>query len=638
MQTRLLLPLACLAAAALAAALPAQELRGTWIARDGLTSRAKIVSSLDAARAANLNVVCVNVWSRGYTLHPSAVLGRVAGVAQDPTFAGRDPLDEMIVEAHRRGLEVEAWLEYGFCAGWNGWYPGTAGRGPVLNARPDWTAVDVNGNTSVTDANGTFYWLAHEHPEVRAFLIDLAVELIDRYDLDGVQLDRIRYPSTAFGYDAATVAAYRATHNGSSPPTNPDQSGWKRWRADRLTAFTADAYAALHARRPTVRVTNAPVVMTTSYDLYLQDWPAWVAAGSLDLVYPQVYRTTLADYTRDLDSNLARVPAAMRDRVVPGVRAITGTPTSEVLAMVAANRQRNLRGQVFWYLEGLYDDLPALVQGPFASPAAVPGRPPLWRPSPIVIEEGLPGSTVTGPWTVRSDPSASGGSRLETTAGTGAAVDYAFLPSGPGLHALQVHRSVLVGGHPAAPVHVQHAGGWSTLRTAPVTSTSAGFVSLGTFWLDRAIAPSVVRIDGAGLPANALVAADAVQWLTSRQAGGPLAAFGQGSGPTVPGLGVGGTCTPGGRLDARIQGVAPGGPAVLALGIGRAVLPIPGGPTLWTVPIATFTMAASPYGEAAMLLDLPHEPGAIGIELVLQAVTVQSGALAASAAVAATVR
>ena len=67
---------------------------------------------------------------------------------------------------------------------------------------------------------------------MRKFLIDMAVEIVDRYDVDAVQFDRCRYPSTSFGYDATTAAAYQAA-TGNAPPTNVNATAWKRWRADR---------------------------------------------------------------------------------------------------------------------------------------------------------------------------------------------------------------------------------------------------------------------------------------------------------------------------------------------------------------------------------------------------------------------
>ena len=44
------------------------------------------------------------------------------------------------------------------------------------------------------------------------------------YDVDGIQFDRVRYPSTSFGYDPVTSAAYQAW-SGQPPPTAPSMGG-----------------------------------------------------------------------------------------------------------------------------------------------------------------------------------------------------------------------------------------------------------------------------------------------------------------------------------------------------------------------------------------------------------------------------
>ena len=119
----------------------------------------------------------------------------------------------------------------------------------------------------------------------------------------------------------------------------------------------------------------------------LQDWPAWLSSGALDLVYPQVYRTTASSYITTLDQQLTALPVALRSKVAPGIRAVAGTPTSEVLGMVAADRARSLPGHVFWYMEELYDDLPGLTANYFTAAAAVPQRPANWRPPSVEREE-----------------------------------------------------------------------------------------------------------------------------------------------------------------------------------------------------------------------------------------------------------
>ncbi len=616
-------PMRVLAAALLLTTLASAqspEVRATWIARDGLVSRAKIVSTLDALAAANFNVVCVNVWSRGYTIHPSDVMQRVCGARQDPSFLGRDPLQETITEAHRRGIEVEAWFEYGFIGGWSGWYP-VAGDGPVIAANPSWAAADQAGSCRVSDGGtGWFSWMSHEHPLVQQFLVDLSTEVVDRYDVDGVQWDRFRYPSTAFGYDAATVAAY-----GSAPPTNVESSTWKRWRADRLNAFVARVYSRTKERRPSVRITNAPVVMNTSYDLYLQDWPWWVRNGAIDLCYFQCYRTTASAYTTTLDANLALFTTAQRSKLAPGIRAITGTPTTDVLAMVAANRARGLPGQAFWYAEGLYDDLPALTGQYFQTAASVPGRAAGWRPLPVAREESDPTTVATQGWATVAAPNASAGAHLSATAmTTSESAEFVLPVPSAGLYRVLAHQANAAGRATQVPHEVVHAQGTHVVATNQASSLGAGWLELGTYWLDPAVGPCRVRVHS--VP-NQQVAADAAGLVPSRMLGGAFAGYGSGTpgASGVPALSLRGTSGLGGMVEAQVRGLPATGLSLFAVGNQRSQSPLLGG-TLLTQPMSTVLATADASGTASLRLAIPFLPALRNAPIQVQCLAVDAAA------------
>ena len=608
-----------LAAALLLASLCAQstELRGVWVARDGLTSRSKIVQTLDQLAAANVNLVCVNVWSRGYTIHPSDVLFAACGVQQDPDYVGRDPLQEFIVEAHLRGIEVEAWFEYGFMFGWSGWYAGPTGIGPVLTANPTWIGRDVNGNSQVSDGGtGFFTWASHECPAVRQFLIDLCVEVADRYDVDGVQFDRCRYPSTSWGYDTWTTSAYQQATGQSAPTSNVNNAQWKRWRADRLIAWHADFYNAVKARRPGLRITDAPTVMPGAYDNFLQDWPQWVATGSLDLVYPQVYRTTASSYVTTLDQQLAYLTTAQRQKVAPGVRAITGTPTNEVLAMVAADRARNLPGHVFWYAEGLYDDLPSLTTQYFAQPAAVPGRPANWRPIPTRRDDGDPTTTSTPGFALSGLP---GSVNLlcriaSATAAASDKVTYSVPVPEAGLYSLLVSTPGAPGYCPQAQHLVTTPSGPATVRTNQA-ALRAGWTEVGPMWLDAGVVPVEVR----ALPGTQVIA-DGVTLMRSRLRGGQASAVGSGTSGALGGVKLAklGRAGLGGTIRLQASRTAPLTPTLVGVGVTPTSLPLYGG-TLYVLPDLVQFFVSDTQGFAELPIAVPFAPPLVGTQLWAQA-------------------
>lgn len=621
-------PARLLAPALLTAGLAAQgtELRGVWVARDGLVSRAKIRDTLDQLAAANCNCVCVDVWTRGYTIHPSDVLYAACGVRQDPdpAYAGRDPLREFVLEAHLRGIEVEAWFEYGFMFGWSGWYAGPQGRGPVLTANPSWVGMDQTGNTQVGDgAGGFFTWASHEHAGVRQFLIDLATEVVDHYDVDGIQFDRVRYPSTSFGYDPATVAAYQASY-GQAPPTNVANALWKRWRADRLTAFHSELAAAVHAHRATVRVTDAPTVWPGAYDTYLQDWPGWLVAGAVDLVYPQVYRTTASSYITTLDQQLAAVRTVDRAKVAPGIRAISGTPTTEVLGMVAADRARSLPGHVFWYAEGLYDDLPALTAGYFTAPAAIPQRPTGFRPLPTVREENDPTTVVTAGFLPSTMAAASGGTaRLSLPTATAAdRVTFALPVAETGLWSVLVHVPAGPGLATAAPHTATHQGGVELALVDQSATGDAGWRDLGTCWFQQGTA----ALDVQAVPGQ-FVVADAASLLRSRFVSGALGVVGTGTPGSAGGMRIslsGRGCL-GGALRWQANRLPANAPALWLVGFQPAATPLFGG-NLWLQPVSTTFSLADGAGTTATTVAVPFAAGLHGLSLYAQAAALDGGA------------
>lgn len=209
-------------------------------------------------------------------------------VKQLEKFAGRDPLQEMIDAGHAAGLKVHAWFEYGFASSYS------ANGGPIVNARPDWAALDQAGKLVVK--NG-FDWLNAFNPEVQDFMINLVKEVVTKYDIDGVQGDdRLpALPSTA-GYDPFTVAQYKLENNNQSPPTDFKDQAWVKWRANRLNKFMKRFYTEIKAAKPSVIVSSSPSPYPWSLAEYLQDWPTWVDSSWVDAVIPQCYRYDITAY------------------------------------------------------------------------------------------------------------------------------------------------------------------------------------------------------------------------------------------------------------------------------------------------------------------------------------------------------
>ncbi|MEM7630252.1 MAG: family 10 glycosylhydrolase, partial [Planctomycetota bacterium] len=255
------------------------EVRGTWLtttANTHIASPTHTAETMRRLREIGLNTVYIECWKNGYTQYPSEVMQRVIGVERRPALVKQDPSDpdtpveardllqETVIEAHRNEMLAIGWFEYGFMAA----HKDTQNH--LREMYPHWLSRDAEGNEIAP--NG-FVWMNPLHPETRRLLMDIVLEAVDRYDLDGVQLDdRIVWPYYTMGYDDFTVAWYRNEHAGAEPPADPRDPEWMRWRADKINAYSRQFVRELREARPGLIVSLSPAPYPWCFENYLLEW------------------------------------------------------------------------------------------------------------------------------------------------------------------------------------------------------------------------------------------------------------------------------------------------------------------------------------------------------------------------------
>src|SRR5919199_5073351 len=223
---------------------PAQEIRGVWMTEndhDILRDRPKMQEAVNQLARLNFNTIYPVVWNSGYVLYPSAVAQR----ADIQPFVrkglqGQDILAELVTQAHRQGLLVIPWFEFGFMT------PPTSEL--ALN-HPEWLTQRRDGSTTWTGVAGEVVWLNPFLPQVQQFITNLVLEAVTQYDVDGIQFDDHTSLPNEFGYDRYTLALYKQETN-QDPPADPRDPVWVRWRADKITAFVTQLNQAVKQRKP----------------------------------------------------------------------------------------------------------------------------------------------------------------------------------------------------------------------------------------------------------------------------------------------------------------------------------------------------------------------------------------------------
>ena len=317
------------------------EVRGLWVVRFSLSGPASVDAVVERADRAGFNTLLVQVRGRGDAVHASTLEPRTLVLAGQPDSF--DPLERIIRQAHARGMAVHAWVN--------------------LNVVTDLTTLP-------TDARH----LARAHPEalmvpralarelaavspydpryperllawsranserveglyagpwsmpVRERAVAVSLELAERYDLDGIHLDYMRFPGPDFDYSAGALAAFRgwaAPHLSTDRRRTLDRAAehdplawadrlpdlWSAFRREQITTLLEWIHFGVKARRPWMTISAAVVPDTAEARRdRLQDWPAWARAGLLDAVAPMAYAPDDRRFRRQVAGALAAVP------------------------------------------------------------------------------------------------------------------------------------------------------------------------------------------------------------------------------------------------------------------------------------------------------------------------------------------
>lgn len=361
--------------------IPKREVRAAWVVTVRGTNWPKsfepeeqkraLLSIFQSMKNGNFNTIVLQVRARGDLIYPSQyepwalpLTGTLGGA---PSY---DPLRFAIDEAHRLNMEIHAW-----------WNVVKVADGPdrpppsvplhVVNAHRDWVKLwtnrDRNGKSTSTE-----WWLDMGIPEVRAYLVSLALEMVRSYDIDGIHFDYIRYPGPEFD-DEKTYA-----HFGNGLPKD-------EWRRENINKFVRAVYDSIMMVRPMLKVGSAPVGIYKNipdaegwqgYVLLSQDARRWLAEGKHDYVMPQLYwglngNPKFNVLVHDWQEN------SHGRHVYPGVAAYKPAVLPEVPALIDTTRRSGALGNCFF----TFDDISKkeVIAGRYRYPALIPPMP--WKDS-----------------------------------------------------------------------------------------------------------------------------------------------------------------------------------------------------------------------------------------------------------------
>ncbi|OIP02713.1 MAG: hypothetical protein AUJ98_00425 [Bacteroidetes bacterium CG2_30_33_31] len=213
-----------------------------------------------------------------------------------------DPLEYTILKAKNYNIKVFAWVTT-FVA-----TPHDLNKiSPkhIYNVHPEWFLQTYNGKImSHENYEGAF--LDPALPEVREYLLNIFSDIVKNYDLDGIQLDYIRYPDSIYGWNSESRMLKQTQAN----------FDFAKYKQDRVSSFMNYVYINLKNIKPEIEISAAVIAkLDKAKNLYSQDWEKWLHDYYLDKVYVMAYNTSNKSFA-SLMKNIRLIKVADKKIVV----------------------------------------------------------------------------------------------------------------------------------------------------------------------------------------------------------------------------------------------------------------------------------------------------------------------------------
>lgn len=283
-----------------------REVRSVWMATvwaldwpsstsSTIAQKNEMVKYLDVLQKNNFNAVYFQVRTMSDAFYKSSYepwSSYLTGTrGKDP---GWDPLAFVVEECHKRGMECHAWVNpYRFSTGSN-W---STAQDQALKSAGMLLAYTKSDGKTTTILNPGL-------ESVRKRIVDVCKEIISNYDVDGLVFDDYFYPE---GIPVTSSAGdYDLWQKSGASMTFGD------WRRNNVNQMVADVYKMVQQQKPYVRfgispagaactsaavaakhgIDRCPVASDWQYDGIFSDPVAWLEAGTIDYISPQLYWKT----------------------------------------------------------------------------------------------------------------------------------------------------------------------------------------------------------------------------------------------------------------------------------------------------------------------------------------------------------
>lgn len=347
------------------------ELKGVWV-RPVQKSEAEVERTLDEMKELGVNTIFLETFFHGKTIFPSEIMKSYGFESQNRIFRGYDPLSCWVRGAHKRNMKLHIWFQ--------SFYIGNKlpqeDAYNILAVRPMWgnrtKAKSEQSEPVAHISEHRGYFIDPANPEVVDFLTKLILEICAKYDIDGVNLDYVRYPLSAkasssnyeasnWGYTPYAREEFKKIYGVDPVDIKANTSMWNKWdnyRQERITKYVASIKDALKDRGIVLSAVAFPDYKS-SLETKQQNWQRWSAYNYVDALTPLILT---ADYNlADSMLNEFKRKTSSKTKIYPGLFVSFMEGESEdLLKQIHIIRNQNLDGIVLFdwaHMDKKYTDV-----------------------------------------------------------------------------------------------------------------------------------------------------------------------------------------------------------------------------------------------------------------------------------------
>lgn len=484
---------------------------------DTLNSTTAIQNYVDVIASQNYNAIAVHARYRGdATYFPNKSNSKYLNNEPRTSLAGSvDVVQEFVTRGQAAGLKIFAYTNL-WCMT-DGKDTDARANHPI-NVYPQWITYERNGGSPIRmtvakDPEGL--WFDPAILEMRDYTAGVIADIVANYNVDGVMLDRIRYPQTNFsrtvdfGYHPTAIANFNAKYGKTGVPAATDLD-WQQFRRDQVNLGIEAVYYHVINERPSAQVLSYPIGrLNDAVNFNYCKWADWMNGGYMDATFPQVYRDTNADFQIGINEQWAAYSGSR----LMGVALKAYTAGIDLDGQMGLARTKGFKGlSPFRHGSLMTLGLDVDVRNTFTSYAPWPAMPykTPGAATTATLDDGTGGSTfiTTGTWTsAASGGFNNGGYRYATAGGAHYASWNLAVPSTGRWKVEAIYRAG-TNRTTSTRYRVAHSNGEANV-TINQQANNLVWVDLGTYELVQG--RGIVTLDAKASTGGSVAIADAIR-------------------------------------------------------------------------------------------------------------------------------